>query len=476
VFYYRRLMLLLLVEANYSNIIRIKIKLLTHGTRYRMIIDWKFCGMWLRLGSFSLLIGISGKMAFAVPVAQVKKCKAHEADISKAIGLGSGLTVVPEGVHFGKINRRQSGDTVLEFLAISDRGPNVSGPKVASGTALIPSKVFSEPEYAPRFGVIACTGGRYVVQSEVKLRSVGGDPLGGLPPAKLLSLPGLTPLAGEVLEESLTPDLRRIAPAGEGVDPEGIAVGSDGSLWIVDEYGPSILHVDSKGKVLRRWYPGEGLPLWLRTMQPNRGFEGIAILPGSGDIIVSMQSPRVASSGGAFGYIDLIRLSPEGEYLGYYQWALQMKSPADFAEVKIGDIAAVSADSLIATRAFRSSVTVEQIDGLKPFIRRQASKETETEGEFKTVSSHTVVNLTSLGWKKDKTEGLTVLPDGKTIVVMNDDDFAVKGRLDIKPDQMVLRGDGMLQTEAPVKVEVTHKSSSAGPELWFIELEKSIVG
>jgi hypothetical protein len=419
---------------------------------------------------------MGGKIAFAVPVAQVKKCRALEADVSRAIGLGSGLIVAPEGVQFGKITRHQSADKVVEFLAISDRGPNVSGPKVSSGTGLVPSKVFSEPGYAPRFGVINCNGGRYAVQSEVKFRSVGGEPLGGLPPAKLLSLPGLTPLTGEVLEESLTPDLLRIAPAGDGVDPEGIAIGSDGSLWIVDEYGPSLLHLDSKGRVLRRWYPGEGLPLWLRTMQPNRGFEGIAILPGSGDIIVSMQSPRVASSGEALGYIDLLRLSPEGEYLGHYRWSLPMKSPADFAEVKIGDLAAVSPDSLIAIRAFRSSVTVERIDGLKPFSRRKTIEGMDTESDFKTVSSHTVVNLTSLGWKKDKTEGLTVLPDGRTIVVMNDDDFAVKGRLDIKTDQMILRSDGLLQTENPVKIEVKRKSNATGPELWFIELEKAIAG
>ncbi len=297
-----------------------------------------------------------------------------------------------------------------------------------------------------------------------------------MPPAKILSLPGLTPLAGEVLEESLTPDLRRIAPSGEGVDPEGIAIASDGSLWIVDEYGPSILHLDAKGKVLRRWYPGEGLPLWLRTMQPNRGFEGIAILPGSGDIIVSMQSPRVASSGGAFGYIDLLRMSSEGEYLGHYRWSLQMKNPADFAEVKIGDISAVSPDSLIAVRAFRSSVTIERIDGVKPFSSRRSLIGTDQEDDFKEVSSHTVVNLTGLGWKKDKTEGLTVLPDGRTIVVMNDDDFAVKGDLDIKTDQMILRSDGMLQTASPARIEVKVKSKSTGPELWFIELEKAIAG
>jgi hypothetical protein len=141
-----------------------------------MITDWKFCGIWLRIGSLFLLMG--GKVALCAPVTQVKKCKALEADVSSAIGLGSGLAVVPEGVHFGKINRRQPADSVLQFLAISDRGPNVNGPKVASGNVnvLVPSKVFADPGYAPRFAVIACNGGKYEVQSEIKLRSPGGGP------------------------------------------------------------------------------------------------------------------------------------------------------------------------------------------------------------------------------------------------------------------------------------------------------------
>jgi len=442
----------------------------------RMGIVRKFCRRWFLTGL--VFLPVIGQMGFAVPVIQVKKCKALEADVSKAIGLGSGLVVVPEGLHFGKTDQRQYQSNVpgVQFLAISDRGPNVNGPKVASGSALIPSKIFAEPAYAPRFGVISCADGRYAVNSEVKLRSAEGASLGGLPPAILRSLPGLTPLAGEVLEDSLTRDLRRIAPAGEGVDPEGIAIARDGSLWIVEEYGPSILHLSGKGKVLHRWYPGEGLPLWLRKMQPNRGFEGIAILPGSGDIIVSMQSPRVSPDGGGFGFIDLLRFSQEGEYLGHYRWPLQMKNPDDFADVKIGDIAAVSSDTVIAVRAFRSSVTVEKIEGLKPFSDGETGAGMDQEGGFKEVASHTVVNLTGLGWKKDKTEGLTLLPDGRTIVVMNDDDFAVKGVLDLKADQMILREDGMLQTEHPAMISVKVKKKSTGPELWFIEFEKAIAG
>ena len=445
-----------------------------------MKIDWKLCAAKLQVASMSLVLAflIVGAEALAIPVAQVKKCRALETGVAKALGLGSGLAIIPEGIRFGTEILHYSGDPVVQFLAISDRGPNVSGPKVPSGSTLVPSKVFAKPDYAPRLGVISCHGGKYEVSSEFELRTASGKRLGGLPPIKLTDLPKLTPLAGELLEESLTPDLQRIAPQGDGVDPEAVAIAKDGSIWIAEEYGPSLLHVDAKGKLMHRWYPGEGLPLWLRTMQPNRGFEGIAILPDSGDIILAMQSARVELTGTALGFIDILRLSPEGKYLGHYRWPLQMKSPADFGEVKIGDIWAISSDSLLAIRSFRSSVTIERIDGLKPFNRTGDDEvpADSQEGDFKLVSSHTLVNLSGLGWKKEKTEGLTVLPDGKTIVVMNDDDFSVKGRLDIKTEETILREDGLLQMQGPVKIEIKEKKKASGPELWFIELETAIAG
>jgi hypothetical protein len=344
---------------------------------------------------------------------------------------------------------------------------------------MLPSKIFADPNYAPRIAEVVYDDGKYEVVDEIVIRSASKEkPLGGLPPLKLLSLPGLTPLKGELLEESLTPELIRIEPKGEGVDPEGIAVAKDGTFWIAEEYGPSLLHLDQKGRVITRLYPGEGLPIWVREMQPNRGFEGIAILPGekndqgAGDLIVAMQSARVSKEGGALPFVDLLRFDRDGVYLGHYRWPLPVQNAADYGDVKIGDLWGLSSTSALAVRTFRSSVTIEQIDGLKHF----SANTKEAKEEIINVRSHTVVNLSGLGWKKDKTEGLALLPDGKTILVGNDDDFGVKGKLKLKADETVLRADGLLHSLGPVTIQVKLKKSSVGPEIWFIELDKNLLG
>ena len=76
----------------------------------------------------------------------------------------------------------------------------------------------------------------------------------------------------------------------------------DGSFWLVDEYGPSLVHVSARGKVLTRYVPKglkltgtdypvvEALPAVLLHRKTNRGLEGLAQLP-DGDLVLALQSP-----------------------------------------------------------------------------------------------------------------------------------------------------------------------------------------
>src|SRR5262249_39230519 len=77
----------------------------------------------------------------------------------------------------------------------------------------------------------------------------------------------------------------------------------------VDEYSPSILHVDPTGKVVERFVPQglaltgadftvtEALPAIYAKRKINRGFEGIALAPDGTTVYVVLQSPLANPDG-----------------------------------------------------------------------------------------------------------------------------------------------------------------------------------
>jgi len=91
------------------------------------------------------------------------------------------------------------------------------------------------------------------------------------------------------------------------LDPEGVRFGPQGTLFVADEYGPSIHEFTAKGQWLRSLpvpqrfrpaapsvMPEEELPPRNRAgRQPNRGFEGLAITPRGDKLVAILQSPLI---------------------------------------------------------------------------------------------------------------------------------------------------------------------------------------
>ncbi|MGH8051820.1 MAG: esterase-like activity of phytase family protein [Arenimonas sp.] len=95
---------------------------------------------------------------------------------------------------------------------------------------------------------------------------------------------------------------------GASFDPEGIALGKNGSLYIADEYGPSIYEFDTSGRLVRSFEtpanlkPREasgilnyvdGRPTVVNGRQDNRGFEGLAANISGTKLYAVMQDPLV---------------------------------------------------------------------------------------------------------------------------------------------------------------------------------------
>jgi hypothetical protein len=90
-------------------------------------------------------------------------------------------------------------------------------------------------------------------------------------------------------------------------DPEGLRVGSDGTIYIAEEYGPLVDAFNLQGRRIRSLpVPAAFRPLRLsrnpaeelppsntRGRQPNRGFEGLAISPDGQKLYAITQGPLI---------------------------------------------------------------------------------------------------------------------------------------------------------------------------------------
>lgn len=69
------------------------------------------------------------------------------------------------------------------------------------------------------------------------------------------------------------------------LDPEGVSIAPDGTLWLCDEAFPLIFQADREGNILRRVEPNA----ILKDREANRGFEGVAISPDGKTVFAILQ-------------------------------------------------------------------------------------------------------------------------------------------------------------------------------------------
>ncbi|MGX1268374.1 esterase-like activity of phytase family protein [Streptomyces phaeoluteigriseus] len=238
-----------------------------------------------------------------------------------------------------------------EYWTVTDRGPNgqikVDGKK---------RRTFPVPGFDPAIVRIKVSGDTVKVLQSIPLTTSSGKPVTGLPNQAGRDEAPYSYDAGTPL--SYNPN---------GLDTEGIVRAADGTFWLVDEYGPSLVHVSARGKVLTRYVPEglnltgadypvvEVLPEVLLHRKINRGLEGLAQLP-DGDLVLAMQSPLSqpdTDAGEASRTVRLLRFSPKkkavtAEY-AYRFDPVEVVDPSedDTSELKVSSVVAVGGDRLL---------------------------------------------------------------------------------------------------------------------------------
>jgi hypothetical protein len=329
--------------------------------------------------------------------------------------------------------------TENEFYFISDRGPNLDANNhpLAQGE----TKVFVFPDYAPKIQKITASEGVITIEETMTVNRPDATPVTGLP------LPLGAGNSGEYALDALS---NVLGTDNWGVDTEGLVQDAQGFFWACDEYGASVIKMDSLGTIVARYtpFPIETQDIQIDPMigmrKPNRGFEGLTVTP-NGRVWAMLQSPANnpdAATGNASRLHRVLELDP---FTGTWNTYLYAHKPA-IGEIrerdwKMGDMVAINnTEFLIIEHAERNGwnykniikfditgatpLTQEDFGGLTP--EQLIDIETCLANGIQPIVGEVYLDLLEAGWDTnlDKPEGLTII-DANTIAVINDNDFGI---------------------------------------------------
>jgi hypothetical protein len=364
----------------------------------------------------------------------------------------AGAPAVAQNIQLGGLSGLVALDAFgTEFVAVTDSGPTADL-RTADGSLM----VMPLPAFTPSIVKLRLEGNQLKVSERISLRlqegytnpRTGNGFVTGLP-----SSPSEPAAFDPTGRNSWGTD-------PNGVDPEGIAIDPrDGSYWIADENGPSILHVAADGTIVQRlipagrWLdaPGQGvaaiLPGELARNKALRGFEGIAVSPDGSRLFAIMQSPLSLPSeeaGEGSRNVRLLTLDltgPEPTVDGMFVYQTQ---PYDTAialsqdHVQVSDLTAVSADRLVVVEHdnlegghYKMAYLVELAPASNILGWEGSSNGFVETGDIGSVGVVPVektplANLGQLGWQRDAVEGITMVDDS-TLAVISDNNFGFGG-------------------------------------------------
>lgn len=327
-----------------------------------------------------------------------------------------------------------------EFWTVTDRGPN--GQIKVDGTK---RRTFPVPGFDPAIVKIRVSGDTVNVLDAIPITTSSGKAVTGLSNQASRDEAPYSYDASKPL--SYNPN---------GLDTEGIVRAKDGGFWLVDEYGPSLVHVSARGRVLTRYVPKglnltgtdypvvEALPAILLHRKINRGFEGLAQLPG-GDLVMALQSPLSLpdeDAGDASRTTRLLRFSPRkkavtAEY-AYRFDPVNVVDPSedDTSELKISSVVAVGGDRLLVEERTDKAARLQLVkldrranilggsyddDTTSPSLEQL---EDPAASGVPVLRKRLVVDLGKVAGVPGKIEGIARV-DHDTLALVNDNDFGM---------------------------------------------------
>jgi hypothetical protein len=362
---------------------------------------------------------------------------------------------------FGSGLSRRPGDPPGVVWAAGDRGPNI---KVKTAVELYGldrlgdlageegAKIMPRPDLGPAIAQLRIADGRVELVRTFRVSDSEGRPVSGLP------VPGGPHMRHE---PAFDLDGRRLRPDPSGLDTEGIAALGDGGFWVSDEFGPSLVQLDSEGRVLRRLIPEgtdlEGaayrvearLPAIAARRQLNRGFEAIAVSPDGRWLFLAFQSPLAHPDESAHAQARHVRLwrldSATGEVAAQYLYPLdppdsflrdRAKGPLERSDLKVSELVWVGGDSLLVLERGSETTKIYKVTPSVDWALPAEHLDDSTRPTVETLSAGEIglpVLAKRLIFSSDDApevgadlEGMAILSPSKLLLV-NDNDFGVEG-------------------------------------------------
>ena len=367
--------------------------------------------------------------------------------VNLSVGIGSGAFHHPD-------------DPPNVIWTVGDRGPNVTCREfksiahmdLAACREVQNARIYLSPSYAPSiYRVLLQDDDTFRVTDIITLKDRDGRPLNGLP----------NPLQTATTELPLDGHGKALEQDVHGIDAEALIRLTDGTFWVADENGPSIVHVHSDGRVIARHVPHGteqeydgarydvigSLPAILAKRQSNRGIESLAVSPDERYLYVMMQSPLANPDTAAFTKARNTRLlkieRTSMQIVGEYVYVMDdpqtfRRDPSDSpADPRISEMLAIGPDRLIVLERTEKTTKLYEIDlASATNIHGSPWDDVQTQPSLERVELHSaMIEPVAKALRFDsadfpavvgKTEGLALLENG-AIVLINDDDFGISG-------------------------------------------------
>jgi hypothetical protein len=282
------------------------------------------------------------------------------------------------------------------------------------------------------------------------------------------------PLHTATTETPLDGAGNRLQQDVHGIDIEGIVRLSDGTFWIGDENGPSLIHVSSDGRMIARHVPKgtEGdyagaryevvgsLPAILARRQANRGIESVAVSPNERFLYFIMQNPLANPDAAAYRNARntrLYKIERAGmRIVGEFVYTLDdprtfRRDPSERqSDPRISELMAVGLDRLIVLERTEQTTKLYEVElaGASNIAGTAwddpATRPTLEQSDLATAGLQPVAKKLRLDTADfpqivGKTEGMALLGDDALLIV-NDDDFGITGG---RTQIVVLRNTGI---------------------------------